>query len=219
MTENNKNKPDNSKKIVNSYWLYGIIIFSLLAINLITFVSGKTEQISMGQFKEMAQKGHIEKVSVINKSLVELFIKEDFLKDYPDIDKSKYGVRPHYSFEIGDVRSFDEMVSDLNRKGAVVDPRYESRYNWMAGVMGWLLPLMLIIGLWIFFMRRVGGAGGGPGSQIFNIGKSKATLFDQGSKVNVNFADVAGLEEAKEEVMEVVDFLKSKCSIFLYLRI
>jgi len=83
------------------------------------------------------------------------------------------------------------------------------RTNFLAEAATYLIPLAIIVFLWIFLMRRMGGGGGGPGGQIFNIGKSKATLFDQNSKVNITFADVAGLDEAKEEVMEVVDFLKN----------
>ncbi|MGB4849460.1 MAG: ATP-dependent zinc metalloprotease FtsH, partial [Saprospiraceae bacterium] len=87
-------------------------------------------------------------------------------------------------------------------------PDYVDKENWVGPLMGWLIPIFLFLGLWIFMMRRVSGGSGGPGSQIFNIGKSKATLFEKDSKVTVTFADVAGLDEAKEEVMEVVDFLK-----------
>jgi cell division protease FtsH len=86
---------------------------------------------------------------------------------------------------------------------------YSEKQNWLSPIISLLLPIALLVLLWIFIMRRVGGGAGGPGAQIFNIGKSKATLFDQNSKVNINFADVAGLDEAKEEVMEVVDFLKN----------
>jgi AFG3 family protein len=81
--------------------------------------------------------------------------------------------------------------------------------NYIGQIINWLLPFLLLIGLWLFIMRRVSGGAGGAGGQLFNIGKSKATLFDQNAKVNITFADVAGLNEAKVEVMEVVDFLKN----------
>jgi AFG3 family protein len=87
--------------------------------------------------------------------------------------------------------------------------RYRSEQNWLGPILTYLVPLLLFVVLWLFILRRVGGGPGGPGGQIFNIGKSKATLFDNNTKVNITFADVAGLDEAKEEVVEIVDFLKN----------
>ena len=99
----------------------------------------------------------------------------------------------------------DEDIDVDNRVYVTAD----TKQNWLAPLLNWILPIIIIIAIWVFIMRRVGGAGGGPGAQIFNIGKSKATLFDNNTKVTVTFQDVAGLDEAKEEVMEVVDFLKA----------
>jgi cell division protease FtsH len=108
----------------------------------------------------------------------------------------------------------EPKVTKLNEslqkeKKPVITVEYDQRVNWGAVLVTYGLPLLLFIGLWILIIRRVGGGAGGPGGQIFNIGKSKATLFDNTAKVNITFADVAGLDEAKEEVMEVVDFLKN----------
>ncbi len=204
--ETNKNKPN-----YNPYWIYGLVILLILVFfNALTMVSGGPKKVTSGTFKDIASKGHIEKVQVINRKQVEIFIKKDNLSDYSDITPSKLNFnQPHYTFEFGDIRTFDQTVADINADSRIIDPVYITRTNWVGQIMSWVLPILLIIGLWVFFLRRMGGGAGGPGAQIFNIGKSKATLFDNNAKVTVTFQDVAGLEEAKEEVMEVVDFLKN----------
>jgi len=213
----NKNKDGNGggpKKInFNSYWIYGIIILVLIAIQMITAMSINTKTISQGQFEEIALAGDIEKVEVINKSLVNIYLKEEAINDekYPEVEPGRLrSLHPHFKYEIGDITYFTDRLNVLEEKGVKIDPTYESKTNWYGPLIGWILPFLLLIGLWLFIMRRMSGGAGGPGGQIFNIGKSKATLFDNtNSKVNVTFADVAGLDEAKEEVMEVVDFLKN----------
>ena len=215
MENNNKNENGGGPKKIkfNSYWIYGIIILVLIAIQMITAMSIQTKTISQGQFEDIALDGDIEKVEVINKSLVNIYLKEEVLDEgkYPDIEKGKFKLpHPHFKYEIGDITYFYDRITELKSKGVKIDPVAISKTNWYGPLIGWILPFLLLIGLWLFIMRRMSGGAGGPGGQIFNIGKSKATLFDNtNSKVNVTFADVAGLDEAKEEVMEVVDFLKN----------
>ncbi len=212
MSEKNEDKNPNKKFVLNSYWIYGLVIFVILALNVVTLINGKTSELRPFEFKEIASKGHVEQVEVINRNMVRVFIKKDSLIHYPEFKENKFNLQqPHFAFEIGDVSSFSDMVTDINREGnkIIIDPVYKTEQNYWGAVLSWVIPLFLIIGLWIFFMRRVGTGGGGPGSQIFNIGKSKATLFDNNASVTVTFKDVAGLEEAKEEVMEVVDFLQN----------
>ena len=213
MGDNKENK--NPKKFVlNSYWIYGLAIFIIIAMNVVTLLSGKTPTLSENAFKDIAKKGHIEEVKVINKSLAKVYLKKESLSEYPEFKENKFNSKqPHFVFEIGDVGSFIDMVrSDINvnPNKPIIDPLFVTENNYWGQIFSWIIPFAIIIGLWVFFMRRVGSGGSGPGAQIFNIGKSKATLFDNtNSHVNVTFKDVAGLEEAKEEVMEVVDFLKN----------
>lgn len=119
---------------------------------------------------------------------------------------------PDYTFEFGDLQNFENMISDAKKNNSISTVvTYKTESNVWGDILLTLLPFVLIIGIWIFIMRRMSGAGGGggPGGQIFNIGKSKAKLFDQNTDVKVSFKDVAGLEGAKEEVQEIVDFLKN----------
>ncbi len=205
---NNDNKP--TRLSFNSYWIYGLIIFMILSLNLFNVINNNTEEITPVKFKTMAEKGEIEKVEVINKNFAQVWIKEDYQSNHKHIKENSFNFdQPHYQFELGDIGTFDGMVAEVNKDEIIIDPIYQTRTNWTGQLLGWLLPIFLLIGLWVFFMRRMTGGSSGPGAQIFNIGKSKATLFDKDSKVNVTFKDVAGLEEAKEEVMEVVDFLKN----------
>ncbi|MCL4131557.1 UNVERIFIED_CONTAM: hypothetical protein GTU68_021166 [Idotea baltica] len=165
----------------------------------------------------MLPSGDVEKVVVINKDFAEIFIKKEKLDDekYKDVSQTKLisGVNegPHYDFTIGSVDAFVERLNKFheNKSGEqIIDVKYDTRTDWRAGFFSWMLPILIIVAIWLFIMRKVSGGAGGPGGQIFNIGKSKATLFDKDTNVNVTFNDVAGLDEAKEEIMEVVDFLK-----------
>lgn len=209
--ENNNKKPP--KKVnISSYWIYGLIILVMVVMNISLLVTNKTKTITQGRFYEIVQAGDVDKVEVVNKNNVNVYIKEELLETkYKELEVSKVpGSQPQFTFELGDIGVFDERIADLRSKGVDIDPEYVTKTNFWAPLIGWIFPFLLLIGLWLFIMRRVGGGGGGPGGQIFNIGKSKATLFDNTkTKVNVTFADVAGLNEAKEEVMEVVDFLKN----------
>lgn len=221
---NNFNKsPEKSPKKgpkFNIYWVYAFIGIALLAMNLVDLHS-QPEEISYKEFQNSyLNTGDIDHLEVVNKKLVEVYIKKEKLNDpkYAKVAKSRFqqlNPGPHYEFTIGSV---DIFAKDLDKAQAnvpekdKVEIKYADRQSWFEPLVQLLLPIILLIGLWVLLMRKVGGGpgggSGGPGG-IFNIGKSKATLFDKGTRVNITFSDVAGLDEAKVEVMEIVDFLRN----------
>ncbi len=222
--ENNQqehnNKPNNGGKI-SSYWIYAIIALVLLGLQFIDLPGTTAEPLTMERFEEMARNGDIEKIIVINEKYAEVYLRDEALKKtgpdgellYKDANKSAFNkVRPHYTFEIGPADYFASRLDELSKELPAEKRfarKWETEHNWLLPLLSWVVPIGIFIFLWLFIMRRVGGGAGGPGGNLFNIGKSKATLFDQNTRVNVTFEDVAGLDEAKEEVVEVVDFLKN----------
>jgi len=199
------------------YWIYAVIAVLLLAFQFFSFRS-TIETIDFRKFQEEILKSHdAEKLVLVNGEVVEVYIKEDRLKNekYKDIKDNAWGginKGPHYQFKISSPTYFEQQMDAAQKSfkpDEIVPLDYIKRYDWSKDIIGWLIPLALLIGVWIFIMRRVSGGAGGPGGQIFNIGKSKALLVDENAKITITFKDVAGLDEAKEEVMEVVDFLKN----------
>jgi len=214
MSEKKKKSPNSEdpKKInVNSYWIYGAIILFILALNLYLHLESQTPTIGMDKFEDIVKDGDLDHVNVLNKKTVQVFLTSDAIESgkYENLTQKNFNqIQPHYSFET-DMDYFNNAVKDLKSEGHKVTIEWKTPTDWLGPILSWVIPFLLIIGLWLFIMRRVATGSGGPGAQIFNIGKSKATLFDKNTKVNVTFKDVAGLDEAKVEVMEVVDFLKS----------
>jgi AFG3 family protein len=205
----------------NFMWVFILIGLGLLALQFTKF-SGKPENASWTDIDKWAKKGHIERFIVVNPKEAYVYIKKDSLTAVEHATKVKVPKKslfnsdePHYVMSIGSIEVASSKIDKINeqiikeKKQQPIELKIEDRINWSAVMVNFGLPILIFIGLWIFILRRMGGGAGGPGGQIFNIGKSKATLFDSNSKVNITFADVAGLDEAKEEVMEVVDFLKN----------
>ncbi|MBK7475196.1 MAG: ATP-dependent zinc metalloprotease FtsH [Haliscomenobacter sp.] len=214
--ENNKkneNTPNTSPPRFNSFWIYGVIALVIIGMQIVALMGASQQPLTLSRLGEMLQARDVEKVVVINKVKAYIYVKKEALKNYEDAAKTNFGgERFHFYLEIGDVQMFTEFMERQQKEAGVKEilyPAFDTKTNVWPLLLSWVIPFLLIAVIWIFIMRRVGGGGGGPGAQIFNIGKSKATLFDQNSKVNITFADVAGLDEAKEEVVEVVDFLKN----------
>ena len=213
MEDKDKNKKNFKKFNFNIYWIYGLVVAFILIMQLMLNQTSQAE-IDFGQFQQMVKAGDVSKVIVINKEKAYVYLKKESLTKYPNAAKNSISSEfPHFEFTVGSVESLETQVFEMNKELPDANRVYishEKRTDWVGPILGWIIPLFLLAAIWLFIMRRVGGgAGGGPAGQIFNIGKSKATLFDKDSTPNVTFADVAGLNEAKEEVMEVVDFLKN----------
>ena len=211
-------KENKSQPKYNSYWIYGIIISVLLLASMYTDgSSGNVKKTNISEFEKFLNEGDIKEVSVINKNLAMVTLNELAL-DKPEHknlkSKNFMGQQningPHYEFEVGDLELFQRKLEKAELNEIPFTYEFKTVENkWMDVLLGFL-PIIVIIAIWIFIMRRMsGGVGGGPGSQIFSIGKSKAKLFDENSDIKITFKDVAGLEGAKEEVQEIVDFLKN----------
>ncbi len=200
------------------YWIYAIIFAVLIGFQLFSTLSGNMAKTTELEFRNMIAAGDIEKYTIIdNRKVVKVFLTaQGIKKNEPKLKEegriSEKG--PHMKFKITSGDTFKKGMDDFYKENptvAKVPSEVDNERDWFGGILQFLLPVLLFVGLWILLMRKMGGgAGGGAGpGGIFNIGKSKATLFDKGTKVNITFADVAGLDEAKVEVMEIVDFLKN----------
>ena len=200
------------------YWVYAIIFAVLIGFQFFGPFSTSLEKTNFENFKEMVTQGDVSKYIIVdNRDIVRVYLKPEAIQKYASTSKTKFTQEgPHYYFRISANEDVRKELNDYyavakvpaqNQPGSDV----ENETNWFSPILQTLLPILIFIGLWILLMRKMGGgagAGGGPGG-IFNIGKSKATLFDKGTRVNITFADVAGLDEAKVEVIEIVDFLRN----------
>ena len=211
-----KNKLPKNSNNFNFYWIYIVILVGLALMWFPNFTDN-TQRIEWPDFVETILKpGDVRKIVIVNEQIAEIYIKKDKLND-PEFKEVKErpitkedNPGPHYVMKIEKesfTRQLDEVQKDLNPKDRVL-PSSENRTG-MNDYMSWIIPILLITAVWFVLMRRMGGGGGGAGGgNIFSIGKSKAALYDKDTQVNVTFDDVAGLEEAKVEIKEIVDFLK-----------
>ncbi len=210
------NQPKKGPKF-SIYWVYAIIIAMLIGMQVFSPFSSSMKEISQDQFGEMMKQGDVEKYLVVsNKNKVRVTLKQSSLAKYEKDLKENGGYSkegPHMVFSIVSGDSFQDDMRKFYTDNPTVKNvgKAGSERDIFGGILQFLLPVLLFVGLWILLMRKMGGGAGGSGGPggIFNIGKSKATLFDKGTRVNITFADVAGLDEAKVEVMEIVEFLKN----------
>ncbi len=214
-TNQNKQQPkkppfpnmNNPKGGFNISWIYIALFIAFIVINFMD-LGGGPKEVNDSHFFAQLQSNEVERVVIVNKEYVEVFLKSN-----PSSEPG-FGT-PDYKFSIASIDFFLERVHAIEEglaPGQKISVSSETRHNYMREIIGWILPFLLIIGIWMFFMKRMSGGsgGGGPGAHIFNIGKSRAKVFNSAEdKVKTNFNDVAGLEEAKVEIREIVDFLKN----------
>jgi cell division protease FtsH len=228
MSDNNPNTPQDGlpggnkpglppvkKPKFNIYWLYIALFAIFIGMQFLNFGSKEIEVDYKTFAYDMLQPGDVEKIVVVNQEVAEIYIKTDRLKDAKYRKYFKAGKEPQagpqFYMSIGSndafVKQLDEIQQDVLQEQRIY-PSYERRKDFFSETLSWILPLLLLVAIWMFFLRRM--TGGGGGGNIFSVGKSRAQIFDkEKTTVKVDFKDVAGLEEAKVEIKEIVDFLKN----------
>ncbi len=229
MSENNSNnKPKRNPYAI--YWIYAAIGVAIIGFNL--FLSGPSDvKLNQATFYRLADSAFVQNVSIVNRVRVDFKLNEKGREFIAKQDKGEFlkmkkaitdqsgkvvaGRDPEFSIDISDAGFFESEMAKKNEalraaKKAPITYKSEEEVNYAGNILSFVLPIIILIIIWMFVMRRMsGGGGGGPGGQIFNIGKSRAQVYEKGKSTNVTFKDVAGLEGAKEEIQEIVEFLKN----------
>lgn len=201
----------------NFMWVYGAIFILFIGMSVFNNMSFSAQNTNYQALTAFLEENEVDKIKIINEKNVYIFIKQDALdkEKFDEVAKPKFGEGknpgPHYVFEMP-AETFEKRLDEFYTENDGLDeiyPTYEERKNYWGDILAWTFPILIMIAIWLFIMRRMSGGGSGPGSQIFNIGKSRAQVYDQDTKVKITFQNVAGIAEGKEEVKEVVDFLKN----------
>ena len=206
---NGGNKPKINVPRPNLTWLYVVIALFFAWLWFTGDEGSATKEITYTEFKEMVDKGYADKIIAYDNNTLEVFVKPEHIVDVFKKDAEKVGRSPAVNVRIGSMESFDKFIEQKQNEGKFNgNIQYEQKSDYF-GMLFWnLLPIVFFIGLWIFLMRRMGGGtGAGGASNVFNVGRSKAQLFEKGTN-RITFKDVAGQAAAKQEVQEIVDFLK-----------
>ncbi len=196
-----------------TFWLYFLLAAFFFYLLFSKYGTNAPLETSWNKFEiEMLANDDVEKVDIVNKERAEVYLKQDHItaEKYPDINKDYQG--PHYYFTIGSVEVFESKLQAATEKydlSSRVEITYTTQKNWFSDIFSWILPLIILVGIWLFIFRRMGRRGGTGGFNPFDFGKSTPTMFDSNNVTNLSFKDVAGLEEAKVEIQEIVNFLKT----------
>ncbi len=205
---NDRQGAERPKRSFNFYWIYGVIIVVILAIQIMQY-NGGARPIKFNDYEHFVNAGDVARIDIVNNETVLVSIKKDSLQKNTHkerLGREAAGAGPHYRFTIGNSEAAQKKLVDLADQHGV-EMNFETQSDWGRELFGWVVLFGVMALLWFVMLRRIGG--GGPGGQIFNIGKSRAQVFEGGKSTNVTFNDVAGLDEAKEELQEIVDFLKN----------
>lgn len=208
MSDNN-NKPKMNVPRFSLTWLYVVIAIVFAYLWLSSDEGSASKEVTYTEFKEMVSKGYASKIIAYDNNTVEMFIKPENIVDVFKKDASKVGRSPSIHVQVGSMESLDKFLDEQQSSGNFTGSiSYEKKSDYFGLIFWNVVPIVFLIGLWFFLMRRMSG-GGGPGGagNVFSVGKSKAQLFEKGAN-RITFKDVAGQEAAKQEVQEIVDFLK-----------